>query len=201
MYRRAAPTAVFGSELIFIHVAARLGSLLGGKDGKLLGWNLFHHHAGRDLGIGGDGGAQHIGILAVVIAGVIGIDGDNVLIRLMGDFREQTFLEETCLGWTDYSIGGDFPSIACPSGRSDHCEGVFVDDLGIHGSISEIRCYSQEGQSSEGQTFHHGRDLRISVADRPSANYNLLRKSVMSGAVQSIAPMNLRRTTPLRSMM
>ena len=32
-------------------------------------------------------------------------------------------------------------------------------------------------------------------------SYSLLRKSVISGVVQSTAPMNLRRITPLRSMM
>ena len=32
-------------------------------------------------------------------------------------------------------------------------------------------------------------------------SYNFPKKSKMSGAVQSTAPINLRRTTPLRSMM
>lgn len=34
-----------------------------------------------------------------------------------------------------------------------------------------------------------------------SGGYILFKKSVISGAVQSTAPMNLRRITPLRSMM
>lgn len=43
--------------------------------------------------------------------------------------------------------------------------------------------------------------LRVSVSLWWMSAYNLLRKSVTSGAVQSTAPMNFLRITPLRSMM
>ena len=57
-----------------------------------------------------------------------------------------------------------------------------------------VRGYDDAGCSASGV-------VNAAEARHPDALHSLLRKSTISGWLQSTAPMNLRRTTPFRSMM
>ena len=93
--------------------------------------------------------AEDEGVVSVFVAGVVGVDRDDIFVGFIGDFGQEFFLRQPLPGFADLPVRSLFSGVVGADGDADYGEGFeMVDDFCGHGVITK---YGDCDQKNNGE--------------------------------------------------